>query len=529
MDSDNPQGNTTLQSVVNASRGRYQKQKLLLTLIFHHDTARIGETAELVPLEHTRSAIIGRSQPQFCGAADGHRSLADPFVSRAALEVLWRGSTLVLRRSPEACRVHVNGKPLHDELVVDDSALRTGVALLLAHSVVLLLRYAVQPDHSEEPAPAAGELIGSSAYHQRVRQDIARLASSEYDVLITGETGTGKEVVATALHRLSDRNSQPMLSVNMAAISRELAAAALFGNTRGAFTGADRAQQGFFRQADGGILFLDEVGDTPLEVQPLLLRALQEREVQVVGGSVQPVDIRVFSATDANLHCEEGVFRDALRHRLGAAEISLLPLRQHPEDIGALLLHYLTLELHSASKQQLLLQAGSPQLEVAAWAEFFHRSLCYRWPGNVRELINRVRQAVLASDEWLWVPQELFESPASSAPQNQAPVAAESEALVSMDVIDETAFTVAWREAEYEVAAIARCLNVSRQAVYRRIESSDQIRTVQQLSPGEITAALEEVNDDIRAAALQLRVSMSGLKSRVRQMGLLSGGTASGE
>ena len=195
--------------------------------------------------------------------------------------------------------------------------------LLLAGRIVLVL-------HPMPPAPAREVeglgLTGDSAAMAQVRADVRRVADLEVAVLLRGETGTGKELVARAIHRRSPRRSRPYLAVNMGAIPPALAAAELFGAARGAFTGADQRRTGYFSQAHGGTLFLDEIGETPPEVQVLLLRALETGEIQPVGAEApRRVDVRVLAATDADLEAAiaAGRFRAPLLHRLNGYEIRL--------------------------------------------------------------------------------------------------------------------------------------------------------------------------------------------------------------
>jgi two-component system NtrC family response regulator len=237
------------------------------------------------------------------------------------------------------------------------------------------------------PAPAAvtddHELVGSSAPMREVQKAIGRLADSEATVLITGETGTGKELVARAIHRHGRRGAHAFVAVNCAAIPATLLESQLFGHARGAFTGAVADRAGSFREADRGTLFLDEIGDMDLAMQAKLLRVLQDRVVVPVGGRAVPVDVRILAATHRDLRAmvAEGRFREDLFYRIGVVPLHLAPLRERLADILPLAEHFLAL-------------ARSPKRLTADAAA---RLLGHAWPGNVRELRNAIeRAAVLA-------------------------------------------------------------------------------------------------------------------------------------
>ncbi|PLY01389.1 MAG: DNA-binding response regulator [Desulfuromonas sp.] len=226
------------------------------------------------------------------------------------------------------------------------------------------------------------EIVGLSDGMQQVTDMIKRVAPSEATVLIEGESGTGKELVARAIHDLSERHKAPFVAVNCAAIPRDLIESELFGHLRGAFTGAVRDRTGKFEQAQGGTLFLDEVGELPLELQPKLLRALQEKEVEPVGGVPRSVDVRLVAATNRHLETalEEGLFREDLYYRLAVVPLQLPPLRQRREDIVVLLRHFLG-------------RHGVPEVELSQG--LIQRLTAYRWPGNVRELQNVVERMLV--------------------------------------------------------------------------------------------------------------------------------------
>jgi DNA-binding NtrC family response regulator len=511
----------TLPSLVAALPTGNRELQLVLTIVFHPDTSRIGERAVLPDLAAMPSWILGRRSPTFSrDGAQGATPLGGRHISRQAISLGSSGDGLSVRRLSDSSRCRVDGIELRESLELSQQQLQRGVRVLLGHSVVLLLRLA--PETSPVPAnPALQGLHGGSAYMAGLRKQVVRLADSGLDVLIRGETGTGKELVAAAVHRASCRGDRAMVSINMAAIPPGLAAATLFGSARGAFTGATRASEGFFAQAQGSTLFLDEIGETPDEVQPQLLRALQQREIQAVGGNIQKVDVRIISATDSALDSESCDFRAALRHRLGAGEIHLLPLREHPEDIGELLLHFLTSQAKQLGCADLLPGEDSAEGKIAAWAALFHSFLGYSWPGNVRELANFAGQVLVASEEGLTLPDTV--NLAFMQGNTGSPVVSKAAACPprrSIREFDEQEFDSALQESDYEVANVARKLGVSRQAVYRRMGESPHHRLAGQVSEPELERVLTLRAGDARAAAMDLKVSVSGLRSRLRDSSL---------
>jgi two-component system response regulator AtoC len=232
-------------------------------------------------------------------------------------------------------------------------------------------------------------VVGESAAMREVMDLAARVAPFPSTVLLTGESGSGKEAVARAVHRASPRNGKAFVAVNCGAIPENLLESELFGHERGAFTGADRAREGLFEEADGGTLFLDEIGELSLPLQVKLLRVLQERQIRRVGGTGErAVDVRVLAATARDLVDEvrEGRFREDLFYRINVVQITVPPLRTRPEDVPPLAEHFLRLHARRLGVEA----PGLPRELVPVLA-------AYSWPGNVRELENVIERALVLS------------------------------------------------------------------------------------------------------------------------------------
>jgi two-component system nitrogen regulation response regulator NtrX len=261
-----------------------------------------------------------------------------------------------------------------------------GVLLALA-SALELRRVRREARALREDLGLAGEMIGASPAMDRVREMIARVAPTDARVLITGESGTGKELVASAIHFGSARKDRPFVRVNCAAIPRDLVESEMFGHEKGSFTGATERRIGRFELAHTGTLFLDEVGDLGLEAQAKLLRAIEAREIERVGGS-KPirVDVRIVSATNRDLAraVADGTFREDLLFRLNVIPLPVPPLRERPDDIPALVQHFSRLHQARTGRRPPKWTAGALSLLAR-----------YRWPGNVRELANIVERLAI--------------------------------------------------------------------------------------------------------------------------------------
>jgi len=234
------------------------------------------------------------------------------------------------------------------------------------------------------------DIVGSSEALSKVLHQVAKVAPSDSTVLILGETGTGKELIARAIHKRSKRADRAFIGVNCAAIPPSLIASELFGHEKGAFTGATQRRMGRFEAANGGTIFLDEIGDLPPEIQIVLLRVLQEREIERVGGNKPiPVDVRVLAATHRELNTlvAEGQFREDLLYRLSVVPIEVPPLRERVADIPLLLEYFIDRFGKRAGKKFRTIDKKSLKVLQA-----------YGWPGNVRELQNVIERAVILND-----------------------------------------------------------------------------------------------------------------------------------
>jgi DNA-binding NtrC family response regulator len=303
-------------------------------------------------------------------------------------------------------------------------------------------------------APGAPDFIASAPSMRPVLETMARVGPSDANVLITGEHGTGKEVVAQTLHRLSTRVDRTLVTVNTGALPEGTFESELFGHVKGAFTDAHTDRIGRFELANGGTLFLDEIANIPVRQQSKLLRVLETGELERVGSSkTQKVNVRMLSATNADLRteCSAGRFREDLLFRLNTVEISLPPLRERREDIPALAAHFLA---RYAARYRRTIQG----LEPAA----LQMMLQYGWPGNVRELDHTIERAVLMARG------ERIE--AANLGLNAQRGAAQSMDEMSLEAVEAILIRKALARANGNVSHAADALGLSRGALYRRIE-----------------------------------------------------------
>jgi len=304
-------------------------------------------------------------------------------------------------------------------------------------------------------------IVGRSSVLRHVLERMRRVAATDASVLITGETGTGKELLARAIHQHSRRAARQLVPVNMAAVPEGLAAAELFGHERGAYTGADRARAGRFEVADRGTLFLDEIGELRPDVQVLLLRVLQEGEFERLGGTVsRRVDVRLVTATNRDVESEvrEGRFRQDLFYRLNVFPIRLPPLRERPDDIPILADHFLQ---QTAARFDRCIQSIEP--------ESMRRLLRYAWPGNIRQLQNVIERSVIMSDggQLVVADSSLPDAPQGRPERGEAGLFAGNPTLEEIKKRYVNHLLTVTRGNMVRAAAI---LDVDRRSLYRMVE-----------------------------------------------------------
>ena len=305
-------------------------------------------------------------------------------------------------------------------------------------------------------------IVGGSPAMRKVADLIERVGDSDASVLIHGETGTGKELVARAVHNKSKRREGPFVAINCAAVPHSLLESELFGHARGAFTDAKATRVGLFQQANGGTLFLDEIGELPIDVQPKLLRALQERKVRPVGDNREiPYDARIVAATNRDLENEvrEKRFREDLFYRINVVKLEVPPLRTRGSDTLHLAHHFL---------KQFAERSGKPTLELSERAA--ERLMAYEWPGNVRELENCIEHAVaLARFDQVTV-EDLPEKLRGYLAGSFVATANDPTEIVTMEELEKRYLLRVFKLVGNNKSRAAEVLGIDRRTMYRKLE-----------------------------------------------------------
>ncbi len=355
-----------------------------------HQVTMISRNVRLVEYQKTRLAVISgpdagltletAGSPVRIGTAESNDLiLTDETVSRRHCEVIPTPNGIRVRDDGSTNRVVVG-----DVLVVD--ATFTGpFKFELGNTVITITPLTEKVYREQLDTDRFGDLLGKSPPMQELFADLERIAPTELSLLIEGETGTGKELVADSVHRASPRAEGPFVTFDCSSVAASLAESELFGHERGAFTGAVSARAGVFEQAQGGTIFLDELGELPKELQPKLLRVLEKRELRRLGGTrTIPIDVRLISATNRNLRAEvaRSAFREDLYFRIAGARVFVPPLRERMSDLPRLVGSFLA--------------ACHPPRTLNDVPEHVWEMLrSYRWPGNVRELRNAVQRMLV--------------------------------------------------------------------------------------------------------------------------------------
>jgi two-component system, NtrC family, nitrogen regulation response regulator GlnG len=510
----------TLDARLLQNEVRLERRVPALTLLYHPNADRAGEWVLLqeIPLGH--EALVSRHSPELSSSLRPvGEPLADRYVSRQPIRIgPAPAGGLVLTPGDSRTRVEVDGLPVLQAREIPAAAVERGVVVTLSGRIVLLLHY--RQSLPLQPSGRFG-LMGESDGMFRVRTDIGRVADLSVPVLIRGETGTGKELVARGIHDAGPRRAGPFLAVNLGALSPSLVASELFGAVKGAFTGSVQSQEGYFRRAHGGTLFLDEIGEAPPELQAALLRVLETGEVFAVGSQTpQRVDVRVLAATDADLAAKvsAGEFRAPLLHRLAGYEVWLPPLRERREDVGLLFFHFLRQELQAIGEAH--------QLTQDLWVppELVARLAAYDWPGNVRQLRNVARQLAIGSRGLPRLQagptvERLLATPPAPDPAREAPASLSASRRKPSEVGEEELLD-ALRAHRWDLQATAEHLRISRPSLYARIESSPRIRKAGDLSTDEIAVCYKACGGDLNAMVDRLEVSRKALARRLREMKL---------
>ncbi|MDB4935779.1 MAG: Sigma-54 dependent response regulator [Labilithrix sp.] len=405
-------------------------------------------------------AVIGRTKP-------AHVVIAHPTISRMHAHIARTDDGFVLRDVGGRSGVLVDGRRVTETFLAHGSQIRIGDVLLsfVAHGASAYAPYRI--DGAVADGARRVSIPGAVGGMQlaRVSAEVSNIGPTELPVLVLGETGTGKELVAAALHAASGR-SGPLRALNCAAIPAALVESELFGFKKGAFSGANRDHPGIIRAAHGGTLLLDEIGDMPLEAQAKLLRTLETREVVPVGGvTAEKVDVRVVSAThrDVRSRVEEGLFRGDLYARLNGYTLSLRPLRERKEDLHLLVRHFLA-------------EAGEASRPMTFR---FMVTICqHDWPFNVRELASAIRRALSVSEggpldasdlpDTVTASMKDYGAPAStSAPQPSLPPPSTDPAKPRFQRPAPADLEALLREHRGNVAAVARVLGKDRAQIHR--------------------------------------------------------------
>ena len=500
---------------------------LAITIAWHPDSSRIGE--QFIGTTEEGVIEVSRFIPMFRKTQGDALPIGHGGVSREAMRIVRDTSDGVTICPPKSRMVvELNGQIIADPIFLSAEQIEAGVILALGRAVYLCVHWmrCLPKDN-----PVDGLIgVGSSAIMTR---DLIRLAAaSDASVLLLGETGTGKEVAARGIHQLSKRANHRMVSVNMAALNESLAAADLFGAMKGAYTGAQNARTGFFSEAEGSTLFLDEIGNTPNNIQPMLLRVLETGEYRPLGATRDnKSSARLITATDQDLY--HSSFNHALVRRLESFIIRIPPLRARREDIGLLMIH-------------LLRQNESGTINASHLpSSFIDDALNYDWPGNIRQLGNVFKRAILALQMGETpVLANMIETPKLQSvenaaqlrkiqsPQNIEEALAAASKIAASDTtpierkklrdLSETDVVNAMEKHAWTIQYAAEDLGISRPSMYKLIEANSQIRRVEQIPADELRSQFDQSAGEVEKCASLLKTPSEALRRHLKGLGWIA-------
>ncbi|QYG04195.1 sigma 54-interacting transcriptional regulator [Massilia sp. NP310] len=469
---------------------------LTLTILWHPDAARIGEqciaSAPGGVLELSRYAPLF-SRPGAAGLPLGHGA-----ISREPLRIVRVDDGVSLQAPLSRMTTELNGREIGAGVALDHADLERGQVIALGRTVLLCLHWSTVLPKANEVRGLHG--VGSAAV--MLRDQVRMVARSDLPVLLLGETGTGKEVVARAIHALGARADARLVTVNMAALNESLAAAELFGAVKGAYTGAQGERKGLFGEANGATLFLDEIGNAPACVQPMLLRVLEGGDYRPLG-SVQELrsTARILAATDQRL--DGSHFNQALLRRLEGVVIQLAPLRSRREDIGVLIR-----QLYPADD-------GRVDLPCSLVAEL----ACYDWPGNVRQLARVLQRAALMVRSGVTprFDQLVQEPPAADAGK----LAGARAARRKPSALSDDELVAALSRHGWILRSTAESLGISRPSLYKLLDRHPLIRRAEGIEARDIGRAWAGAQGDVERCAAALKTLAAPLRRQLNKLGLL--------
>jgi len=469
---------------------------LALTIVWHPERARIGEQF----IAAGGDAIeVNRYAPLFMRPGADGLPLGHGGISRQPLRLVRDGQDGVAVTLPaSAMAVEVNGGAIQDTVRFSAAQVAEGQILTLGRAVILCLHWM---HRLPMPHPVPGlDGVGSAAI--AVREQIHMVARTALPVLLLGETGTGKEIAARAIHALGDRARAPLVAVNMAALGEPLAATSLFGMAEGVQLGMAGARDGLFAQADGATLFLDEIGNTPAAMQPMLLRVLEGGDYRPVGAAQdRRTSARLIAASDQDL--EGSAFNQALLHRLAGFVIRMPPLRARREDIGVLIV-------------ELLRQQNS---EAALPAALVAELAAYDWPGNVRQLAHVLQRAALMLEEGAAPTLSQLVRMAPLPPPQASAEAPREDAAVGRrrpSALSDGDVLAAMAANDWNIQAAAQALGISRPSLYKLLEDHPEIRRPETIHEADIVRAMEQCGGDVERCAALLKTPAEALRRRWR-------------